>query len=559
MSIRSFVTTVQHGAASALGIDEHQRTQTVVTMVENNRRRAPGYWIQLVLATGIATLGLVLDSTAVVIGAMLVSPLMNPLLELGMGFTVGSAFLVFRASIRVTLSVLVVVAGSALLTIALPFHDLTSEIAARTAPTALDLLIAVFCALTAAYTTVRPTSDTTSAAAGTAIGIALVPPLCVTGFGIGIGAMPVAGGAMLLFTANLSGIMVLSVLGFLTLGFNQVRADRVESELASAEERSTDRLAVRAEVGLQSAFGSRYGLALRLVIPLVFLAAVFVPLRRALEEVTWQVRARDAVRRILADEAPRAVQTRAAVEHHTISLRLVVVGSQDHAANMERHVRTRVETATGVAPNVVMTAVPDTRALSAMTTAVELAAHSEASRADPIDLSALRSRVEQPLLDAWPRAAAGELLDWMLTLPARGDPILTVYHIGPALGAAGEALLARALDPGLSRRPHIADSALVTTVAVAPLGRELAWRTAAWPLLRWVATVRGAAACVRGPLDRRSRSAGQRATIDSIRTSAANRAGRVTLADSSAWRIVVVAGACPSDSSPARRAPPVAP
>jgi uncharacterized membrane protein len=60
------------------------------------------------------------------------------------------------------------------MTVALPFHEVTSEIAARTSPTLLDLLLAVFCALMATYTTIRQTADTTAAAAGTAIGIALV-------------------------------------------------------------------------------------------------------------------------------------------------------------------------------------------------------------------------------------------------------------------------------------------------------------------------------------------------------------------------------------------------
>jgi uncharacterized membrane protein len=191
----------------------------------------------------------------------------------------------------------------------LPFHEITPEIAARTAPTALDLLVAVFCALTAAYTTVRPTSDTTSAAAGTAIGIALVPPLCVTGFGVGTGAPAVAGGAALLFVANLSAILVLAVLSFLVLGYNQVGADAFEHDPADGDDTRTDRLAARAERVLHQAFGSRYDLAVRLIIPLLFLAAVYVPLSRALDEVTWEVRARDAIRRILGSQAPRAVQT----------------------------------------------------------------------------------------------------------------------------------------------------------------------------------------------------------------------------------------------------------
>lgn len=80
-----------------------------------------------------------------------------------------------------------------------------------------------------------PGSDTTAAAAGTAIGIALVPPLGTVGFGLGTGALDVAGGAALLFTANLSAILVLAVLSFLLLGFNQVNAAVVERDFLAGD------------------------------------------------------------------------------------------------------------------------------------------------------------------------------------------------------------------------------------------------------------------------------------------------------------------------------------
>jgi len=127
---RNAMAAVQHRAAQALGVNENGRADTVITMLANNRRRARGYCIQLVLAMGIATLGLVLSSTAVVIGAMLVSPLMGPIIELGMGFAVGSPFLVFRAALRVLLSAVVVTVGAAVMTVLLPFHEVTPEIAA---------------------------------------------------------------------------------------------------------------------------------------------------------------------------------------------------------------------------------------------------------------------------------------------------------------------------------------------------------------------------------------------------------------------------------------------
>ncbi|HEY9227663.1 MAG TPA: DUF389 domain-containing protein, partial [Gemmatimonadaceae bacterium] len=284
---------MQHRVATALGVDEQRREETVVAMHTTNARRAPGYWIQLFLAMGIATLGLVLSSTAVVIGAMLVSPLMGPILELGMGFAVGSSLLVIRAFLRVVLSVVVVIGGAAIFTIALPFHEITAEIAARTAPTALDLLVAIFCALTAAYTTVRPGTDSTAAAAGTAIGIALVPPLCTIGFGLGTQSFDAAGGAALLFTANLSAILVFAVLSFFALGFDQVDATALEQRFVDDSGGRADRIAARAHARLRDLFGSRYGLAMRLAIPGLFLAAVYIPLRQALDEVTWEVRTRE--------------------------------------------------------------------------------------------------------------------------------------------------------------------------------------------------------------------------------------------------------------------------
>ncbi|HEY4307695.1 MAG TPA: DUF389 domain-containing protein [Gemmatimonadaceae bacterium] len=551
------IESAQHRAALALGIDERRRTETVVTMLENNRRRAPAYWIQLFLAMGIATLGLVLSSTAVVIGAMLVSPLMGPILELGMGFAVGSAFLVFRAFLRVLLSIAVVVSGAALLTVSLPFHEVTAEIASRAAPTALDLLVAVFCALTAAYTTVRQTSDTTSAAAGTAIGIALVPPLCAIGFGLGTGSPSIAGGAALLFVANLSAILVFSVLSFFLLGYNQVNAQQVEQDIGAVDTTRTDVIAAKAEAVLHRAFGSRFGVAMRFVIPLVFLAAVYVPLRAALNEVTWEVRARDAIRRILASEAPSAVQTAITVERHTVSLRLVVVSSNERVAEIEMNIRARIRENTGVTPDVVITAVPDARMLAAATANRT----STSAPTEAIELGELQSRTTTAVREVWPTATAGQLVGWNLVVVERGAPTLVLYHIGPPVGGAGAELLAGAIATRTGATFAIADSTLVATEAIQPLGSERRFIVQAAPILAWASRATGAVVCARGPVatDRRTTVA-QRDAITMLRRSAPALAGRLTLVDSSAWRLSVQGQACAApDSTPANPAPATAP
>jgi uncharacterized hydrophobic protein (TIGR00271 family) len=99
--------------------------------------RAPSdaatYWLQLILSMCIATFGLVLNSSGVVIGAMLIAPLMGPIVALAMAFTVGSPYLALWSLLRIGTSIVVVVSGSALINLALPYHEVTAEIAARTA------------------------------------------------------------------------------------------------------------------------------------------------------------------------------------------------------------------------------------------------------------------------------------------------------------------------------------------------------------------------------------------------------------------------------------------
>ncbi len=541
------VMAIQHAAAGALGVNELARTETVVAMLDNNRRRAPGYWIQLALAMGIATVGLVLNSTAVVIGAMLVSPLMGPIVELGMGFAVGSSFLTLRAFLRVVLSVVVVIGGASLLTLALPFHDVTPEIAARTAPTALDLLVAVFCALTAAYTTVRPASDTTSAAAGTAIGIALVPPLCVTGFGVGTRDPAVAGGAALLFTANLSAILVLAVLSFLVLGYNQVDAKSIEQNSLGPDSTRTGRLAARAQERLRDAFGSRYGMAMRLIIPGVFLAAVYVPLSRALDEVSWEVRARDAIRRILAREAPRAVQTSIAVERHAVDLHLVLIASSEQAAALERRVATDIAASTGVVPTIAITAVPDARTLAAVSAS---RASGTAGALENIDVATIRQRIAAAIDVEWIALASDTLAGWDLVIPARATPTIVVRHLGAPLGAAAEALLASRWSTRVGARIAVRDVAMAPMAIAERLGREREWLAAARPVLDFVGDADRAVACVKAPSDSVRRSTdGQRSTLAALRASAANSAGRLSISDSSGWSIRPAVGRCSLASS----------
>ncbi|MBA2293113.1 MAG: DUF389 domain-containing protein [Gemmatimonadales bacterium] len=469
--LRRMVRPMQARAAAAVGIDATARIETVEEMLDLNKRRAPGYWIQLVLAAGIAILGLVLNSTAIVIGAMLVSPLMGPIVELGMGFAVGSSYLVIRSALRVGMSIIVIVGGTALFTVLLPFHEVTNEIATRTVPTALDLMVAIFSALAAAYTTVRRTSDTTAAAAGTAVAIALVPPVSVIGYGIGTADAAITGGSALLFTANFSAILFFAVLTFLVLGYDAVDAGSLEARALTSRATRFDRIAARGQGMLHRIFQSRFGPLMRIAVPVAFFAAVYFPLTSALEEVSWQVQRSAAVRQILAELVPNAVQQVVRIERGRVELRLLVVSDSIGPVDVERRLSTAIAAATGVEPVVQVVAVADLAAL----------ARARSSQVEKVPMAAeiipavdqARGRLSTILERSWPRGA-GALAGWRLEVAPAGPPTVVVHHLGPPMGPVAEELLATALAPALDIRPRIADRPL--DVAILSPGRD----TAAW-------------------------------------------------------------------------------
>ena len=534
------VRRVQDWLAHGLRVGEAERTETVVSMLRNNARRVPGYWIQLTLAMGIATLGLVLGSTAVVIGAMLVSPLMGPIIELGMGFAVGSSLLVMRAAFRVALSIAVVVTGAALMTLALPFHEVTAEISTRTAPTALDLLVAAFCALTASYTTVRPGSDSASAAAGTAIGIALVPPLCVIGFGLGTFSPTTAGGAALLFTANLSAILVLSVISFFLLGYNQVDAAVLEHDFIEPARTRGDRLAYRIHQAIHRVFGSRYGGVMRVMVPAAFLGLVYVPLRQALAEVTWEVRTRDAVRRIVREEDPHAMQTALTVDRPSLAIRLLVIGTSARAREIEDSLVARVTREVGVAPTVSVVAVPDARMLRE-------AAAAEARTpvaAQPKAVVHVRQTAGDALRESFP-AEAGQLMDWSVAVGASDTARFTARHLGPPLGAVGAALLGRALASSIGSPATVTDIALPGEWFTASGQSTSRWLDSTRTLLTAVAGSRRGVACVEGPaVGAAHPPAVARRVLAALRQTAVAHAGRLGLSRGPRWRVRIAMDSC---------------
>ena len=405
-----------------------------------------GYWLQLGVAVGIASLGLVLGSTAVVIGAMLIAPLMSPIVRLGMGLAVGSPFLVLRSSGRILASIAFALACSSGLTVLLPFHETTPEIAARTAPTVLDLLTAAFCALAGAYASMRPNSDVASTAAGTSIGISLVPPLCASGYGIGTGVTTIANGAALLFLTNLVAIVVVASLTFAAAGFNQVDSQSLErEELGSGGGARLARV-------LATAFASRGGSWLRLAMPVALLCVVYIPLRQALDDLVWQVKVRSAVESALAKLPSRVVQSSMRIQRGQVSLGLLLLGSTAEAQRSQTMLTDLLQEA-GIQPELEIAAVPDANSFARL----EAKLRAPVTQPVPVVVDALanfdsgRRAVWDAVQQRWPQRSAGRLLSVTMETGSQTALVLRVTHLGSELDAGALELLGRVVGEDLRR------------------------------------------------------------------------------------------------------------
>ena len=134
------------------------------------------YWLEIFFSAGIATFGLVESSPAVIIGAMLISPLMGPIMATGLALAVADLYLGIKAIINLLASVTAAIAFSAFLVWLLPFHSATSEIIARTNPNLLDLGIALLSGLAGSVVVCRGGGNGVTALPGVAIAVALMPP-----------------------------------------------------------------------------------------------------------------------------------------------------------------------------------------------------------------------------------------------------------------------------------------------------------------------------------------------------------------------------------------------
>ena len=179
------------------------------------------YYMLLFLSGVISTLGLLAGSTAAIIGAMIVAPLMGPITGMAFAITMGNRRLLKRSGLAVLTGSLLTVGTAYLICSIIGLNTLNAEILQRTRPTLIDLVIGLAAGAAGSFATTR--REVADALPGVAIAVALVPPLSVIGIGLAFKNQSVFVGSTLLFVTNLAGIILSGGLVFIWQDYGSIK------------------------------------------------------------------------------------------------------------------------------------------------------------------------------------------------------------------------------------------------------------------------------------------------------------------------------------------------
>jgi len=228
-SFQEFVRSVRVWFEDFFNLQEGlDREGTIINIKNNRTMRGANAWL-LMCSIMVASLGLDLNSPAVIIGAMLISPLMSPILGVGLAVGINDRRMLSNSLQHFGIAMLIALVTSFLYFKLTPFGDMTSEIANRTKPTTLDVLVAFFGGIAGIISGSR--KDKSNAIPGVAIATALMPPLCVTGYGLATRDWGIMLSSFYLFFLNsvfiaLSTYLIVRFLKFPRISFTNERDRR---------------------------------------------------------------------------------------------------------------------------------------------------------------------------------------------------------------------------------------------------------------------------------------------------------------------------------------------
>jgi len=223
---------------STLQVPKSTQIRVAEDLIENSRLDA-SFYLMLVLSTIVVTLGLLVGNTAVIIGGMLITPLMTPILALSLGIVISDKLLIWRAIKTISRAVGIILGVSVLISFFFPL-GINEEIKSRLVSNIPYFLIAFSAGLAATFAWSK--KNMSAMLPGVAIAVSLLPPLSVVGIGISQISIELVRGSFLSFILNLFGIALGSVIVFSLLNFHKTKKEtaKVMREEIRAEEQQKE-------------------------------------------------------------------------------------------------------------------------------------------------------------------------------------------------------------------------------------------------------------------------------------------------------------------------------
>lgn len=436
-----------------LQVNPSEKPAIYLHIYESAQLTSATYWLELILSAGIATLGLVMDSPAVIIGAMLISPLMGPIMSMGLALAVGDLYLGIKALLSLIASSAASIGLAAALVWALPFHSATEQILARTAPNLLDLAIAILSGLAGSLLLVRRRSGNgVTALPGVAIAVALMPPICVVGFGVGSSFnTAIISGAGLLFLTNIVAIVASAFVVFLVVGMDTAAVQqRIDDSLEARG--NTEALYRWLERRFHGVFSTIGKLHWRIVMLLLLLAALFVPLRAALIRVKREAIARSAVQVALSKMVPSRFVVTQQVQYAPTGINITLFSTQGVPATQVQRAEQYVENAAGLKTTIQVQEVASRKDLSELASRLAHPAP-PAPPPRPVTLSGLSVQLgtllQKQMAALLPPGTPLGAYDWRIG--SDNNVVLHIdYSAARPIDAASSAVLQQSLRDGLA-------------------------------------------------------------------------------------------------------------
>ena len=333
------------------GIRPGDREYRYVAAIKVSSLAQPQFWGQIFLASVLTILGLVLNQSAIIIGAALIVPIAWPVIAAGLTLAVGDVYFFLKLMLKLILVAVLTVALSACISGLLPFNAVTAEIASRTKPTILDFLVAFFAGMVGAAMLFSK-RRMLQYLPGAVLAITLLPPLAVMGFGLGSNFnIDIFRGGAVLFTSNffaaiLGASLVYAIVGMPAVAGLEAILDWKQRELDEPIVKLIfERLRLKRIVGTTGSVRSR------LVVSAVFLLALVIPLQMAFNQLSLEFRARQAISEVeRMFELPgrsAIINSVSSIGEETIAVRIQVATNAFFTSSDIRRFEERVSDRTG--------------------------------------------------------------------------------------------------------------------------------------------------------------------------------------------------------------------